>query len=163
MIVPMNLRQRKIGSWVLWLAFVSGLLSISSGFGANGKPVELVTAQEAATPERPPGHIEAGKEPDDGPIVEIVAPEKEKSYKPPVPVVVKFIPRNGREIDVATLKVEYLKSWSIDLTYKVLPYATKDGINIAEADLPSGKHRIQISIADISGATTRVIMFVSVI
>lgn len=161
--MTMATRQRKAEYRTLGWTLVVALLLVSSVLGSNGKHVELVTPQEAALPDASPGPYEAGRDIETGPVVEIVAPEKGKSYKAPVPILIKFIPKNGKEIDISTLKVEYLKSWSIDITYKVLPYTTKDGINIPEADLPTGNHTIRLSVADVAGITTRVLIVVTVI
>ncbi len=162
MIGTIYIRQQKTAFKGIALIFLLGLLFISSVSGSNGKPFELINSQEAAIPGQPPNHIEAGRDLDAGPSVEVVAPEVGKTYKAPLHVLVKFIPKDGKDIDLSALKVEYLKFWSIDITYRVLPYITKEGIDIPAADLPSGKHKIRLSVADITGAITRVVMVASI-
>nr|AMP41529.1 hypothetical protein [uncultured Nitrospirota bacterium] len=48
-----------------------------------------------------------------------------------------------------------LKFISIDLTSKVMPYATTEGIFAEDLPLPSGNHKIRLSIGDTGGGVTR--------
>jgi len=141
------------------------LLSFPVISGAEGgKVLELITAEEAASPELPPSalHIEAAL-PDDGPTIDVLTPKNGKPYKPPVEISIRFIPKDGRGIDLSTLKVEYLKFITIDLTKRVRPYATKKGIEIPKTSLPSGSHTIRLTIGDVSGAVTKRIFYVKVL
>ncbi|MBF0328615.1 MAG: hypothetical protein HQL10_05620 [Nitrospirae bacterium] len=92
---------------------------------------------------------------DQGPSVNIESPELTRECKPPVKVVARFIPNNGKDVDLSTLKVEMLKFISIDLTSKVMPYATTEGIFAEDLPLPSGNHKIRLSIGDTGGGVTR--------
>lgn len=141
---------------------VFSLASLSHAI--NEEPLELITAQEAATPDMPSfiWHLEAGRD-EGGPVIEVITPQSGKPYKSPLQIIVRFIPKDGNEVDLSTLKVEYLKLFTIDLTPKVKPYATEDGIKISEAKLPSGIHTIRVTIGDVRGAVTRQVFSVEVL
>ncbi|MFQ5353917.1 MAG: hypothetical protein ACE5DW_07035 [Thermodesulfobacteriota bacterium] len=140
-------------------------LSFPAVSGAGGGNIlELITAEEAASPELPPSalHIEAALS-EDGPTVDVLTPKNGKPYKPPVEISIRFIPKEGRDIDLSTLRVEYLKFITIDLTKRVRPYVSKKGIEIPETSLPSGTHTIRLTIGDVSGSMTRRIFYVKVL
>ena len=56
----------------------------------------------------------------------------------------------------------YLKAYSIDLTDRVRKYLTADGIDMANAEIPSGTHYLRINLKDkqdrTSTATIKVIV-----
>ena len=89
-----------------------------------------------------------------GPIIKVVTPEEGKVYAPPVNIELNFITKDLAEIDLSTLKVEYLKLFSIDITQRVMPYVSKQGIKISNAQFPSGTHNLKVTIGDKSGAVT---------
>jgi len=140
-------------------------LSFPYTVGARGgKVLELITADEAASPELSPSamHIEAALS-DDGPEVDVLIPKQGKPYRPPVEISIRFIPKDGKDINLSTLKVEYLRFITINLTKRVRPYATKKGIEIPKTSLPSGTHTIRLTIGDMSGAITRRVFYVKVL
>jgi len=100
---------------------------------------------------------------DDGPEVDVLTPKQGKPYRPPVEISIRFIPKDGSDIDLSTLKVEYLRFITINLTKRVRPYATKKGIEIPKTSLPSGTHTIRLTIGDMSGAITRRVFYVKVL
>ena len=89
-----------------------------------------------------------------GPIIKVITPEEGKTYAPPLNIELYFITKDLSEIDLSTLKVEYLKLFSIDITERVLPYVNKEGIKISNAKFPSGTHNLKITIGDKRGAVT---------
>jgi len=54
-------------------------------------------------------------------------------------------------VDLASLKVFLMKLWDIDITDRVRPYVSGDGIHVTHADFPKGQHTIKITIADHEG------------
>jgi hypothetical protein len=64
---------------------------------------------------------------------------------------VRLIPRDGAAFDPATLRVECLKSPAIDLSYRVRPYVTQEGLNIDRVALPAGLHHFRVSVNDVRG------------
>lgn len=132
--------------------FVLASISLS----AENEAFQLITADEAAAPDLDPSswHAEASRG-DDGPSIQVLSPQMGSSMKAPVIIDVKFLKKDGRDIDLSTLKVEYLKFLTIDLTPRVKNYVSKEGIKVPNANLPSGSHTIRLSIGDVTGAVTK--------
>lgn len=97
--------------------------------------------QEFATPKEPPVK---------GPGIELITPKDGAVYSGPLDITVRFVPR-AAEVDLETLYVEYVKLWGINITDRVRPYATKEGIQVENAKFPTGNHTVKISIADVAG------------
>ena len=117
------------------------------------KTVLLITEAEASQQDMPAsGIFEASRSLNDGPIIDVKTPENGKTYQKPMAIDVRFLPREGKAVDFKTLKVEYLKFITIDITKRILPYVSNEGIRLDKADLPAGKHNIRLTIADVTGA-----------
>lgn len=128
---------------------------------ATGTPITLITLAEALLPdmstiqyENVARDIQSKSDSAAGPIIKVVTPEEGRVYSPPVNIELNFITKGLAEIDLSTLKVEYLKLFSIDITQRVLPYVSKQGIKISNAQFPSGTHNLKITIGDKNGAVT---------
>ncbi|MEK6656797.1 MAG: LPP20 family lipoprotein [Nitrospirota bacterium] len=127
---------------------------------AAGTPITLITQAEALLPDMSTIQYEniardiESKSDSAGPIIKVVTPEEGKVYAPPVNIELNFITKDLAEIDLSTLKVEYLKLFSIDITQRVMPYVSKQGIKISNAQFPSGTHNLKVTIGDKSGAVT---------
>lgn len=145
--------KRLAGLWFIFLmVFVLASVSISS----ENRPFELITAEEAAAPDLDPSdlHVEVGRS-DEGPVIELISPHMGASIKGPVLIDVRFIKKDGRDIDPSTIKVEYLKFLTIDLTPRVRDYLSKEGIKVPNANLPSGTHTLRLSVGDTAGTVTK--------
>lgn len=121
----------------------------------------LITPEEAAMPPAstdqviPRGLFEAGREePDTGPLIDVLKPLVGKAQPVPLEILVKFEPRNS-PVDVSSLKVTLVKFVPIDITDRVRPYVSPEGIRIPDARLPSGEHTVRISLADNAGGVSR--------
>lgn len=145
---------------VTLLVFVFASISVSS----ESRPFELITVEEAAAPDLDPSawHVEVGR-PDEGPEIEVISPHMGVTIKGPVPIDVRFIKKDNRDIDPATIKVEYLKFLTIDLTPRVQDYLSKEGIKVPNANLPAGTHTIRFSVGDTTGVVTKLIFTFEVI
>jgi hypothetical protein len=86
-----------------------------------------------------------------GPRIVIISPEEGKVHSAPLDIDIRFEPQDGSPIDLSTLKVTYGKLVCIDLTSRVLPYASPEGIRVHQALFPAGTHTITIAIADRQG------------
>lgn len=146
-----------LGASLLVLFLVS--VSISSEFG----PLELITAEEAAAPDLDPAdwHLEVSRA-DGGPEIQVISPHMGESIKKPVSIDVRFI-KGDKEIDPSTIRLEYLKFITIDLTSRVKDYLTKEGVKVSNVNLPSGTHTIRLSVGDTGGAVTRLVFTFEVI
>jgi hypothetical protein len=99
----------------------------------------------------PPLAAAAAREPEagQGPRIVLVAPQEGSVCTGPVDIEVRFEPQ-GAPIDLSTLEVKYMKFFAIDITRRVLPYATAEGIRFSGIDLARGTHEVEISVADTS-------------
>ena len=47
--------------------------------------------------------------------------------------------------------VTYLKTPAIDITQRIMPFISAEGINILQAEVPPGKHQFWIELKDNDG------------
>jgi hypothetical protein len=131
---------------------VFGLAILIMSFATTAAALQLLSMQEASLDDEPVRGIAHKASPMMlGPTIKVINPDTGKEVRSPLKLVVRFVPQDGRKVDLDTLKVECLKIITIDLTDRVRPFAKADGINVQEVDIPSGKHKIRISIADNQG------------
>jgi len=119
----------------------------------------LITPQEAALPPVPtrrptiPGELpfDIGREDLGlGPIIEIVKPNQKGPIKSPAAILVRFEKRLT-SINLESLKVTLVKFISIDITDRIKPYVSIEGIDIPDAPLPSGEHLVRLALEDVEG------------
>jgi hypothetical protein len=114
----------------------------------------LILPEEAAmapAPEPRRGIMEVGREDISiGPVIEIVEPLNGGRGSMPIHVSIRFTPRL-EPVDLASLKVILVKFIPIDITDRIRPYVTSEGIQVNEAKIPPGKHRVRITLADRAG------------
>jgi len=146
---------------MLFILMLSSFL-VSYGF-AGIEVMTLLTEEEGAIEEAPSGLYEVGRTLNNGPDVKLIAPEPNNEYTAPLKITILFIPAGGKDVDLSKLKVECLKLFTIDLTERVLPYTTKEGIKIENAKLPKGNHKIRITIGDVEGGITQEVFVAKVI
>lgn len=155
--------MRGHGKSALWMGLATVFLVLQGGGDAlAGNPVVLLTEAEGAMADAPAGLIDAGSPLDSGPTIEIVKPAQNVDLRSPVSVVVRFLP-NGKEVDLTSLKVEVLKFLTIDITDRILPYATRDGIQADNAILPAGEHKLRVTIGDVGGGISRKVFLVKIL
>jgi hypothetical protein len=141
---------------LLVLGLISGAVVTSAG---EANSAWLITPDEAALAEAPAGTASVptlrGRAAvnNGGPIVEMVTPPDEKPVHSPATVFIRFAP-NRAPIDLATLKVTLVKIIKIDITKRLAPYTTVEGIHITDGRIPSGHFRLRLSIADVKGNVT---------
>lgn len=149
---------------LLVVAIVGLAVTFTSGAPLAFTPNDtwLITPEEAALP---PASLEErglkggtpfdiGREPPDiGPIIEVMKPTEGTPQSPPIEIAVRFAPRQ-QQIDLKSLKVAVVKFISIDITDRVRPYLSEEGIQIPDAKLPSGEHTVRITLSDVTGAAT---------
>jgi hypothetical protein len=93
-----------------------------------------------------PGH------PAGGPVIRIDNPENQGIYTGPFPIRVEFLAGpKGFPVDMESLKLEYKRAWGIDITDRVRDYVAGTSIDVAESELPRGKHTVEIQISDTDG------------
>ena len=162
-----------VNRWTVLCVVLAGLASM--GVSGQGADFWLITPEEAAAPGVPANNVglsdqaisqgseplEVGREVDTGPIIEVLKPASNKVEVVPVEVWVQFAARSA-PVDISSLKVQVVKLVLIDITDRVRPYTDVQGIHIPDAKLPSGEHKVRISLADREGGLTRKEMVVTV-
>ena len=137
----------------LLLLAVSALFLVTTALAA---PVLLLTDREASLADEPVTGMAFKASPvATGPGIKVIQPDTTKEARPPLKLDVRFVPQVGRKVNLDGLKVECLKIITIDLTDRVRPYAKADGISMNEVAIPSGKHKIRVTIADDQGGVTQ--------
>ena len=123
-------------------------------------PLELLTAKEAAQPNLPIpkaglpaiGELTSGKPPEPGaPKIIVVKPAQGAGVHPPFPVKIRFVPSSGYKIDLDSLEIDVLKLIKISLLSRLKPYVTASGIDVPDAQVPSGTYNIHIAVKDDHG------------
>lgn len=120
-----------------------GTLTLAPGIS---RAATLITDSEAALPAAAAGLTQRGIT--RGPGVKLVNPSDTKS---PFDLKVKFEAHGGGAIEPGSVKVVYLKSPLVDITERVKPFVTANGIDMAKAEVPAGKHVLRIEIKDSDG------------
>jgi len=156
------MRQKgNITSWVLvGLIIVTGVLSLGQVVAAmEGHGFWLVSPEEASmapavgSKDRNGAFRLGSPLPNAGPIVKVESPAVHAEAISPVEIMVRFSPRKA-PVDLSSLEVTLVKFFSIDITDRIVPYATSKGIHIQEANLPSGEHLIRLAVSDKDGKLT---------
>lgn len=90
--------------------------------------------------------------PKDAPLIALSAPKLSEPVSSPTPIELKFKPTPPSAVKPETFKVLY-GSFEIDITKRILNVAkvTESGVNVQEASLPKGKHKLLIVVEDTSG------------
>lgn len=113
---------------------------------------QLVTPEEARLPAGMPRPLLRSVPA--GPKIVVVDPGADKDIASPLRIEVRFVALADAAVDVGTLKVIYVKLFDIDITDRVKPYASVNGILLEDADLPAGSHTIEIELKDSKGRET---------
>jgi hypothetical protein len=109
----------------------------------------LVTPQEA---QLPPDDSQVRSGIERGPDVIPVYPSgRSGMIQSPFDFRVKFAAHGNTRVDLDTLTVVYKRTPGIDLTARLRPFVGPDGIDMPNAEVPPGTHRILIFIKDSVG------------
>jgi hypothetical protein len=130
--------------------------------------LQLITEQDIGRQEqtaKEKGMTEVGRsmilELKDGPEIQVLHPGGEAIDRQPVEIDVVFNPsKDGAEPNMSSLKVRYIKFFTIDITDRVKPYLDGHRIHVAQAEFPKGEHTVEIYLEDSQGkASSRVVEF----
>ena len=120
---------------------------------ATAAPAFLVTEQEmvesnAAPPQATPKSVPAK----DAPRIEVASPNLTGPLASPTPIQLNFEAAAPAAVKPETFRVLY-GAFGIDITQRLLGAAklNAQGISVQEASLPSGKHKLQLSVEDSLG------------
>ena len=86
------------------------------------------------------------------PQIEVVHPKLDAPVSSPTPIQLTFIPSATSAVRPETFKVLYGRL-RIDITQRLVRVAkvTSEGVNVKEASLPKGVHRLWLSVEDMQG------------
>jgi hypothetical protein len=113
---------------------------------------DLITQAEAALP--------AGKAPSFGvrgsptrlPVVTMLSPAPGSGVVySPLNFKLRFRAYGGATIDPDDVVITYLKQPDIDITQRIKPFITPDGIDIGQAVVPPGAHQFWVELKDSDG------------
>jgi hypothetical protein len=119
----------------------------------------LITEEEALRPVAPP--METPRAITRGPSVQFEAPSPAIAHKP-FAFRVKLEAHGGATIDPAKLHVTYLKMPNVDLTDRLRPFVTAEGIDMPDAETPAGQHPLRIDVEDSDGRITHAMITLTV-
>lgn len=132
------------------IALTVFLFSLCSLTGAR----ELLVTQEEMIRSIEAANIIAPKlvAPKDAPTIELLAPDLKSTVTSPTSIQLKFIPTQPSQIVSSSFRVLY-GSFQIDITNRLMPYAevSDSGVNVKQAKLPSGSHRMILQVTDNAG------------
>ena len=117
------------------------------------QPLMLVTEAEAKASIEAGGLPTPRSSPQPGaPRIELLSPDVKKPISVPTKIEVKFSGNPPAEPKPETFKALY-GAFKIDITQRLLGVAkvTKEGIQVTDASLPSGKHQLLLSLTDSLG------------
>ncbi len=153
--------EKRISSLSRAVALAMALaLGSDRGFAGDGGADRggwLVTPAEAAGPKAtaqrllPPLKDRSAHA---GPKVIVASPSLASVLHPPLAIDVRFQTAPDAPVDLASVKVVYVKLVDLDITSRIRPYLTAKGIDVADAKLPAGEHVIELTVGDVNGAET---------
>jgi hypothetical protein len=111
--------------------------------------VWVVTSQEAAMP--PAATSKAGRSITRGPAIRQISPASPVAPNQPFDLKVEFAGRGGEKIDPKTAQIVILRGNSINVTQRLQPFITANGIEVPAALVPPGMHVLQVAVSDGGG------------
>jgi hypothetical protein len=88
----------------------------------------------------------------DAPKIELISPRLDSNITSPTKIQLKFLPKTPATAKPETFRILY-GTFQIDITDRLLKVATvtAQGINVPEAKLPNGKHKLFLNVQDSDG------------
>ncbi len=127
------------------LALFAGLVFWSGSAAA----VTLITDDEAKRPNDPQAAVTRGIT--RGPSIQFEPPATGPAAHAPFDFRVHFEAHGGATVDPAHIRILYLKMPNVDLTERLRPYITAQGIDMPTAQIPSGEHPLKVEVEDSDG------------
>lgn len=134
-------------AYITALLFATSLAWAASGAEAS----QLVSEEEVRMYQSMVVPTAESLPPDDpgAPRIVIFQPDVDKSVRSPFQIEVFFRPNDGQRIAWDTFRV-YYGTFQFDITNRILPIAKihDNSIFISHAEIPAGKHKLTLKIAD---------------
>ena len=100
----------------------------------------------------PPSNTsKAGRSITRGPAIRQVSPEAPVPANQPFPLKIEFAGRGGEKIDIKTAQVMILRGNNVNITDRLKPFITANGIEMPAAIVPAGTYVLQVAVSDASG------------
>lgn len=126
-----------------------GIFAIALLCSGTVRATQLITAEEAKLPP-PKGAIAVDRRGIlRGPKVEVISP-LDASHSP-LRLQLKFESFGGAKINPDSVKVLYLRTPNVDLTPRVRQYIQPEGIDMPDAELPTGEYLVRVDVKDSDG------------
>ena len=133
-------------------ALVAALFALALAGAAQAQTLQLVTPEESALPAGAPPSLEFRGSPTRRPTIQVVSPPPSAGLvHSPLDLKLRFHAFGGAEIDPESVVVTYLKNPAIDVTQRLAPFITADGVEIDHAELPPGDHQFWVELKDKTG------------
>jgi len=129
---------------LLQIAPLAGVAHADSGLW-------LVTAEEAMRAKVPQGNVfePVAAKVGPGPEIVVKTPRALERIQPPVDILVTFEPgKSGLPPVMDTFKATLIGFFDVDLTDRVREYIKGNQLDVKDAKLPNGNHRIRLTIRD---------------
>ena len=115
---------------------------------ARGNTLQLVTESEAALPLDKSVDRAITR----GPFVVVLFPPQGAGLiQSPFNLRLRFESRGGAKINADNVLVTYKRIPAIDLTQRIRQFIRPDGIEVENANVPPGVHRIRVEVRDSQG------------
>jgi hypothetical protein len=133
------MKSKVIGCCLLALAL--------SGHAASAGEV-LIKPEEAALPSPPTTASVALRTRGITRKPNVILTSPEASVSSPFNLQLKFEAHGGSKIKPSTFRLIYLRTPNVDLSARVKPYVTAEGVDMNGAEAPPGKHLIKATVSD---------------
>jgi len=133
---------------------------------ANRGVLNLITKQDVSRQDqtaREKGLTEVGRsmilELKDGPEIDVLNPGGQEIDRQPIEIDVEFKKsKDGAEPNMSSLKVRYIKFFTIDITDRIKPYIEGNRIHAPKAEFPKGNHTVELYLEDTHGKASSKVM-----
>ncbi len=112
---------------------------------------QLITPEEAALPAGQVPGLQLRGSPTRRPNVTVISPSSVGVLHSPLNFKLQFRAFGGAVIDPNSVVLTYLKDPAVDITQRIAPFISADGINIPQAEVPPGNHQFWIELKDNDG------------
>ena len=132
---------------LLSIVFILGLQT------SLAQPLFLVTQEEMQESNKAPIRFTAKSATEkDAPIIEVLTPVIAGAISSPTPIKMVFQANAPSNVKPDTFKVLY-GTFEIDITKRITGKTpvTEQGLQVAQAELPKGRHKLLISVQDTNG------------
>ncbi len=133
---------------VIGLAIIS-MLAVLSQLPVFAASVILITPEEAKLPPPKVAVALSARGVTRGPQIELVK-DSDPTHSP-THVQLKFVAHGGATIDPASVQMTYLRTPDVDLTPRIKPFVSDNGIDIPSAVVPAGAHMLRVDLKDSDG------------